>query len=151
MARKPKPLSERKRQPLPSDPIAKAAEKKRRFKLYLVRWRKQKREQRIRETIFAVKQKRAAPAPIPQDYQPSEPTAQQRAQQRAHAQMCDEREQKQRAHHAAYMAAWRASRKAERSEPEAERRARLAVNAKRQADYRARKRRAANLDLISEL
>jgi hypothetical protein len=44
--------------PLPSDPIAKAAEKKRRFKVYQKDWKKKRRERDLREAIAKAKSKR---------------------------------------------------------------------------------------------
>jgi sugar diacid utilization regulator len=44
--------------PLPSDPTAKAAEKKRRFKLYQKAWKKRRRESDIRERIVNAKNRR---------------------------------------------------------------------------------------------
>jgi len=45
--------------PLPSDPIAKAAEKKRRFKIYHREWKKRRRERDLREAVSKAKSKRA--------------------------------------------------------------------------------------------
>jgi hypothetical protein len=45
--------------PLPSDPIAKAAEKRRRFKVYQKDWKKRRREERIRVAIHDLKVRRS--------------------------------------------------------------------------------------------